>query len=250
MGPTRSVNSTRRTSTHDMLVCDIIMLENQVPLFLLLEILGLQVKSPQLAGKNLTLMLSAFLKELTPFKMATNFQSMEITSHSHLLEILYHSIVPLCHEEFLDPNEETDHNDCPQKICSSIKDSAATAKDFFVAQTKAFMSLLTKFLMKIPWTIITSMPTFAILKLPIENIFKSQVDSNNELDCTQIANQGLSFNEIAIPSVTELANAGIQFEPTHGDMSSVAFDAKTMTLHLPEISLDVNSEVVLRNLVA
>lgn len=33
-------------------------------------------------------------------------------------------------------------------------------------------------------------------------------------------------------------------------MSSVAFDAKAATPSLPEISLDVNSEVVLRNLVA
>ena len=95
-------------------------------------------------------MLSAFLKELTPFKVTTNFQSIEIALHSHLLEIFYHSIASFCDEELLDPNEETDHNDCPQKICSSIKDFAATAKMFFLARTKAFMSLLTKFLMKIP----------------------------------------------------------------------------------------------------
>ena len=41
-----------------------------------------RVKSPHLAKRTLSLMLSAFLKELTPFKVTTNFQSIEIALHS------------------------------------------------------------------------------------------------------------------------------------------------------------------------
>ena len=109
-----------------------------------------------------------------------------------------------------------------------------------------------KCLIKIPWNIITSIPTFAVMKMPVENSFSSRrIDDNIQLEpAAQTANQGPSVDEIAITSATELASVAIRFEPTHGGLSSVTFDANAATMHLPEISLDVNSEVLLRNLVA
>ena len=58
------------------------------------------------------------------------------------------------------------------------------------------------------------------------------------------------IEEIMIPSVSELVNAGVKFLPTTGDLSTVAFDPKAATFHLPVVTLDSNTEVVLRNLVA
>lgn len=58
------------------------------------------------------------------------------------------------------------------------------------------------------------------------------------------------IEEIMVPSVSELVNASVQFAPTNGDLSTVAFDAKMVTFHLPVVTLDCNTEVMLRNLVA
>ncbi|CAK9158753.1 unnamed protein product [Ilex paraguariensis] len=57
--------------------------------------------------------------------------------------------------------------------------------------------------------------------------------------------------EISIPSVTKLSEVvGVKFSSTNGGTLNFGFDCKTVTLYLPTISLDVNTEVTLRNLVA
>ncbi|GKA12502.1 putative UPF0481 protein [Tanacetum coccineum] len=58
------------------------------------------------------------------------------------------------------------------------------------------------------------------------------------------------IEEIKIPSVAEMAKAGILFSPVNGGISEISFNNKTSTLSLPVINLDVNTEVFLRNLVA
>ncbi|GAY66945.1 hypothetical protein CUMW_252840 [Citrus unshiu] len=63
-------------------------------------------------------------------------------------------------------------------------------------------------------------------------------------------NNPLFVEKMTIPSVTEPAKSNVRFLPTVGDISTVSFDAKKAILHLPTISLDVNTEVVLKNVVA
>eukprot|EP01018_Ginkgo_biloba_P015759 Gb_28287 [translate_table: standard] len=57
-------------------------------------------------------------------------------------------------------------------------------------------------------------------------------------------------DELDIPSVTLLGYAGINFAPTNGDLTTIRFDHTTTTLYLPPVTLDTNTEVILRNLVA
>ena len=63
------MDSIRRASTHNMLLRDIIMLENQIPLFLLQAILEVQCSSSKIANEILYSMLVGFLKDLSPLKM-------------------------------------------------------------------------------------------------------------------------------------------------------------------------------------
>jgi hypothetical protein len=56
--------------------------------------------------------------------------------------------------------------------------------------------------------------------------------------------------EIMIPSVATLARLGVRFVPAPEGIAGISFDAATATLSLPIITLDGNTEVVLRNLVA
>ncbi|PNY10581.1 hypothetical protein L195_g007163 [Trifolium pratense] len=94
-----------------------------------------------------------------------------------------------------------------------------------------------------------------IIKQPIEYFLFSQEKEatkagNENLNSDDITNKSLLIDEIAIPSVTELSKSGVSFVATKGDVSTIRFDVKTSTLYLPTISLDINTEVFMRNLVA
>ncbi|GFS35767.1 transmembrane protein, putative [Actinidia rufa] len=61
----------------------------------------------------------------------------------------------------------------------------------------------------------------------------------------------LIVEEIMIPSVSQLASVGVEFCPTgDGKIRSITFDQSCGRLYLPIITLNVNSEVIMRNLVA
>uniref|UniRef100_F6HNY3 Uncharacterized protein n=1 Tax=Vitis vinifera TaxID=29760 RepID=F6HNY3_VITVI len=112
-----------------------------------------------------------------------------------------------------------------------------------------------KVILKLPWTIVSNLPGFAILKQPVEYFFFSQdkeenkPENGNSKSNSSIVKPPL-IEEITIPSVSELSKSGVRFLPTNGGISSITFDAKMVTLYLPTVSLDVNTEVTLRNLVA
>ncbi|KAH9667241.1 hypothetical protein KPL70_020954 [Citrus sinensis] len=83
---------------------------------------------------------------------------------------------------------------------------------------------------------------------PQQNVEKKSDDESST--SSKHMNKPPLVEEITIPSVTELAKSNVRFLPTVGNISTVRFDAKKAILHLPTISLDVNTVVVLRNVVA
>ncbi|XP_039123301.1 putative UPF0481 protein At3g02645 [Dioscorea cayenensis subsp. rotundata] len=101
--------------------------------------------------------------------------------------------------------------------------------------------------------VITSLPVFSVLKKPVEYLFFSGTSANSKTEKSR-SNSSINkqplIEEIMIPSVRELVNAGISFSATKGDVMTIQFDMKTVTLYLPTVKLDSNTEVVLRNLVA
>ncbi|CAI0548884.1 unnamed protein product [Linum tenue] len=119
---------------------------------------------------------------------------------------------------------------------------------------RLLLSKPVKFVLRLPFTILTNLlPGFAILRHPVEYfIFSSPPhdsrpgpsNSNNNLYRPPL------LEEINIPSVTELVSSGVHIVPTVSSILSISFDNKSSKLHLPIVSLDVNTEVVLRNLVA
>ncbi|KAB1218758.1 hypothetical protein CJ030_MR3G026638 [Morella rubra] len=198
-------------SAHNAILRDAVMLENQIPLVVLRKMLEFQLSSLELADDMLLSMLTGLCKELSPFKLTDqDLQKIQVSGGSHLLDFLYGPIVPKVEE----PSEITEvegQNDGKQEKESSSADSS---------YVKQLLDFIWKQVQKL-----NGGPIRLIKKPP-------------------------SVDEIAIPSVTELANCGIRFVPTNGGISTIAFDAKTATFYLPTVTLDVNTEVVLRNLVA
>ncbi|XP_038988915.1 putative UPF0481 protein At3g02645 [Phoenix dactylifera] len=249
------VDAERMKLAYNSILRDIVMLENQIPLNIVRKILRFQSTSCEIADRQLSTMLIGFVKEVSPFKVMDNLSSIDTKRYAHLLQLLYFVVVPKVKEESK-TNEIEDHVDVPEsneekpptdpsyvkQLFNSVWSSASDSKIVKVLIIKPF-----KFIAKVPWKIITHLPGISILAAPIGNLFFS---GDGKSEDEESGNRPPLVEEIMVPSVTELTKAGVKFSPTSGDLTTIAFDVKTATLHLPTVSLDTNTEVLLRNLVA
>ncbi|GJN00766.1 hypothetical protein PR202_ga17971 [Eleusine coracana subsp. coracana] len=83
--------------------------EEGIPLFLLRKILEPQCACADEAGATLQRMVTGLMKELCPLKMMDGFPEIDVTKHVHLLEMLYHLLVPKPEEEDHDADEAVMH---------------------------------------------------------------------------------------------------------------------------------------------
>ncbi|KAK0601566.1 hypothetical protein LWI29_025366 [Acer saccharum] len=133
---------------------------------------------------------------------------------------------------------------------------STNVKKFFTELWKILSHLnkgpirLVKIFFKLPWKILSKLPGFQILSQLLPQVKEDMKDENESSNLNNDANKPPLVEEITIPSVTDLAKSQVRFSSSNGDISTISFDAKTVTLYLPTISLDMNTEVVLRNLVA
>lgn len=234
------------------------MLENQIPLFVLKKLSEFHFSSSlEFAEERLFSMLLGLCQDVSPFKIVHGIKRIHC---AHLLDFLYYMIV---HEWKGQPPSDViegeDQNDAMQEETEAFCNSGYVKALFahirkMVSKLhilkRVLLSKPAKLLVKFPWTIISNIPVFSILKQPVEYLFFSQESDGikHENDITN--NQSPLMEEITIPSVTELARSGVTFIPTNGGISTVSFDVKSITFYLPTVNIDVNTCIVLRNLVA
>ncbi|XP_057794945.1 putative UPF0481 protein At3g02645 [Salvia miltiorrhiza] len=275
-GLSHIIDSSGNKTAHNSILKDIFMLENQIPLFVMRMLLDLQFSSKETADNTLHSMMTALSNDLSPFKPAEKVDTAVVRDHAHLLDFLYHFIVPKTdlsfppHEiedgEFGGGKEEKEGMTAAEafaepthlrKLANIVWAMVSKLVRGPIALMKRVMfSKPMKVLVKLPWTILSKIPILKMLKEPIENVLqtlhnaKKEDGGDEESGSKQSDDKPPLLEEIAIPSVTQLAEAGVQFVATEEGISSINFDEKTLTFHIPAINLDVNSEVVLRNLVA
>ncbi|KAJ8617644.1 hypothetical protein MRB53_013830 [Persea americana] len=251
-----------RKSVQNAILRDILMLENQIPLFILKKILELQSSSSEEGNELLFMILMNFIKEISPFKMTPNFPHIQVMDHAHLLELLYHLLVPKSEEdeilenedqvETVAPTEKADANLSPLRQLLNVLRMMLSSLKWrplsYVKQTLTSRPVM--LVVKLPWTMIRKMPGLSIVIQPINYFFNMDTHKSDGDNSNENSNRPPLIEEITIPSVSELFNAGVKFASTKGDISTVAFDPKTVTFYLPVVSLDVNTETILRNLVA
>ncbi|KAL0916760.1 hypothetical protein M5K25_014296 [Dendrobium thyrsiflorum] len=268
--------TSRMKMAYNMVIRDIIMLENQMPFFLLRKILRRcrQFSSPKLAEEQLSQMLLGFVKEVSPFNIIPSITSIDVNQYDHLLQLLYFMIVPKVNEEELfDQPHEIDLTDVLNseeedgeksvgsmwKMFNSVWNYASNVNKGATIETikKVLIKGPIKILIKLPWNILTSFPGISIIKQPVESLLcRGSVKEKDDDDVVPDGKNSISkpplVEEITIPSVTELTDAGVRFMPSNGDLTTIRFDMqqKPATIYLPKVSLDINTEVVLRNLVA
>jgi hypothetical protein len=170
-----------------------------------------------------------------------------------LLDFLYSNMVPCgCAEESSDGAVEED-GDGPHE-----RSTLSSVTELLVKRGVKLASLVTDFMVNILLKFLASLPCLSMLRQPIEQITSERIitqrggaapEPNGGSD-VQSKNTSPLLEEIAVPSVAELAYAGVAFTPTVGGISAIEFCARTATLRLPVISVDMTTEVALRNLVA
>ncbi|CAN4098423.1 unnamed protein product [Withania somnifera] len=256
-----------RKSTHNAILRDIIMLENQIPLFLLRKMLEFQFLSLEFADNMLLSMLMGFCNELSPFKMLDESPKIPFTECAHLLDFLYLLIVPKLERPCEITEDDHDPSGTNQGGDSSLVKSGHVGVivrqvwKILVKVNSGPVRLLkrivfsrpVKLMFKLPWTLLSNLPGIKLLAQPIRYMCFShekteEIDPENERETN--VNKPPLVEEIAIPSVTKLSKSGVHFVATNSGIMNINFDIKRMIFYLPRVSLDVNTEVILRNLVA
>jgi hypothetical protein len=236
---------------------DLMMLENQLPLFLMKTLLKLQLGSKAKAEERLSILLRLVCQQLSPFafKLPEN-SNLLIDERRHLLEVLYYSIVPLSNQ-----NDAPYSADMSIVTTISIEEENDAFEPVDMSTVTQACSLLWKLLSSInvgPVRLLTGSVQF-LMKLPLLlalSVFKRLLAPLFNKSARKIVEESSSEfirpsrDELDIPSVVDLYYAGVKFSPTDGDLTTIQFDKKTATLYLPKIKFDTNTEVILRNLVA
>ena len=86
------------------------------------------------------------------------------------------------------------------------------------------------------------------IKKPIELVKGLLELPSPKLDPNSIKNIVPAEKEVQIPTASRLCDVGVKFFPDH--ITAIGFDLDKTSFKLPLIKLDVNSEVIIRNLVA
>ncbi|KRH47403.1 hypothetical protein GLYMA_07G027600v4 [Glycine max] len=240
-------------SYHNAILRDIVMLENQIPMFVLRKMMEFKFSSLEASDQMLKLKFIGLFKEISPFKMMEEYPTIQVSKSAHLLDFLYHIIVPNILErqdtievETQQGDEEKEGNEESNADSSQVKQLFSELWKLLSKLNKGPVNIIKKLLVSRPMKVFVKLPWKIIINLPGIKILKQPLEWSNTL----MINKPPSVEEITIPSVTELLNAGVRFLPTIGSISNISFNAKTCTFYLPAIGLDVNTKVFLKNLVA
>ncbi|XP_052180828.1 putative UPF0481 protein At3g02645 isoform X2 [Diospyros lotus] len=226
-----SADFASRKLTRDAIYRDIVMLENQIPTVLLREIAKIVFSYSENdyndVRKLLINSMVYFCEALSPLAISkTTFD--KDYQFAHLLDLMYFLLV----SESLNRSSEPSKHGGQVEIVVDIGEENRHAAIGFGG--KRINSILKT---------VTDKSRERILE-------KLGFDKGSEPNEVREENKVSSMEQITIPSVVELFNAGVKFQSTPGGIESVKFDSKKGTFGLPVITLNVNSEMVLRNLVA
>ncbi|OMO97354.1 hypothetical protein COLO4_14662 [Corchorus olitorius] len=220
----------------DMILRDILMLENQIPMVLLIAIAE-KCHEPY---NNLQYFIE-FIEAISPLQSATKVSASEIGNYKHLLDLFYRLICPK--EDGPGSSDQVEiPMPCDEKVENS-SNSSDQAPDCSVF--KKFLASLSNF-------------QFRFAALP-EKLLKLVLAS---LELLGISAQDFFDKDRAwIPTASQLVTTGVTFSICEG-IKDIKFHKKSLVLELPVITLNAKrdpgkilsskrtTEVILRNLIA
>ncbi|VFQ97946.1 unnamed protein product [Cuscuta campestris] len=180
-------------------------------------------------------MLVGFCKEVSPFKtVKIVLEKAALRDSAHLLDVVYHIITPKMERiDEVAGDEMTKTNNQPATTTTSKKLVQDAQR---IIQKINDSELLKRIVRSMPWKVLSNVPGLKVALQPIEYMCfpleKEQSHVKRENGGT--SNPPLA-EEIKIPSVTELYQAGVNFFPINEGIENICFD---------------DTKVLLRNMVA
>ncbi|KAM7508289.1 hypothetical protein LguiA_018742 [Lonicera macranthoides] len=238
--------------TQNSVLCrDIVIQENQYPAILLKEIRKI-LQFVDVDENNYDYELYKMLRDFciahSPFPLRVKLEPPPNSFPLHLLDLMYHLILSAMPARIR--SKKSASKSARVAPVDSFSNKAKEAVE--IEMMKEDLILNVKDIMNIKSSLVIGgggeawRPVQPVQSVPWERIYNllglkstpSKVDETN----TPIV------EEISIPSVTNLSKAaGIMFQPA-GGIRDVEFNEKECTLYLPVITLNNNTEVLLRNL--
>ncbi|KAI8018126.1 putative UPF0481 protein [Camellia lanceoleosa] len=243
------VDAAGKKLAHDAILGDIMMLEIQIPIFLLNKILCIQCSLSDIRNNLLPSILMGFCKIVSPLKLKEDVPFSKIFEHAHLLDLLYHLIVPKikgAHEAIItDIYQEKGGASFGSNSSQVFANLWSLLSSLNVGWVSKFTRPI-KMILSLPWKIVASLPGMSNLASKNKEDIKpeSEVASDEEKKKTPIV------EKIMIHSVSHLCDFGVEFCPTIGDITTIKFDENSKIFYLHVITLNMNSKVIMRNLVA
>ncbi|OMO97355.1 hypothetical protein COLO4_14663 [Corchorus olitorius] len=224
-----------RSPDLDMILRDILMLENQIPMILLTAI----VEKCHEPYNNLQCFVD-FIEAISPLQLARKVQASDVVNYKHLLDLFYQLICPK--EDGTDSSEQLEI-----KIESveneNEEDSSSKAPDCTVFSK--FLASLSKL-------------HYRCAALP-EKLLKLLLTALELLGIS--AHDFFDKDGAWIPTASQLAKTGVTFSICEG-IRDIKFNEQTLVFQLPVITLNTKrdqgkilsskrtTEVILRNLIA
>nr|XP_043629891.1 putative UPF0481 protein At3g02645 [Erigeron canadensis] len=214
-------------------VSDIMMLENQIPFYVLRELRATfhgfmnHVEDDDWFSNQLIKFCHEIISPLDISKEAKDCLGCASSSGKHLLDLLYKLIVY---------NGSTEQGKFER---SSGKSKVARIKEIKESVRAKFPSCLS-FRQGLGHVMFLTRTAIDVAL----HLFTRNEEEQAEQD-------KINSKEIKIPSVSQLHDVvNVEFKVSQGGIRSVEFDKEHMTFYLPTINVDENTEVILRNLVA
>ncbi|CAL0323861.1 unnamed protein product [Lupinus luteus] len=232
--------------TKNAIIRDMIMVENQIPTYMLMRILSIGSSKPvDSVEEELGSMLLSFCDKHCPFKLTNKpiTCSEAVSKYYHILDLMYHMAVS--------------QQEKPDIVTLEIEDVTSSIEAGNYKRSSSENEDEDTMLKKVKDPIIWILGFLKKLKdMQIPRPIKRHIDAIVNISSIDYGSSETSPSKekapvvITIPSVCELHSVGIRFEPSQDGIIAIEFDEKKGIFYLPLIKLDVNSEVIMRNLVA
>ncbi|KAI6695922.1 hypothetical protein NL676_023632 [Syzygium grande] len=228
----------------DAILRDVMMLENQIPIFFvekMLIVVCAPLKVPEriaFVEGLLSHILEGFCKALSPLKETIKYpdDAKKALKRAHLLDLLYSMVVTRENEFKIDiPAHIINIEDEDMRVGNKMS-VVSEFKPVFKEAVSCYSLVSTAENWILPAAPVMQGLTHLYHQL------SSYLDSSGDKEAP-------AEEKALIPTASSLSKAGVKFIATR-HIHETSFEEKTHTFLLPAIKLGVNSEVVIRNLVA
>ncbi|EXC29943.1 hypothetical protein L484_015136 [Morus notabilis] len=238
------VNFVGRILAQETAIQEAMMLENQIPIFVLKVILIAECSQVshrnEIVSNLFPKILFGFCEFFSPFKIVENYPLYKAIKRAHLLDLLYH-LVTLKHSSEWNSKEEEEELRSIEELYKKVRSEILVPVIFPMCMKTAVISDQIVDLVKEIAPPELQKPielVQGLLELPWSDLMSS---------IPLAAKEEVPAKEISFPRASELNKSGVKFFVAD-HITTIRFDPNTVSFHLPFTRLNVNFEVVLRNL--